>query len=126
MLIRPILLTSILLSGGIVFGPRAHAQDATAGHAVFQQQCAACHSVQAGRNMVGPSLAGVVGRPAGQVAGFRYSAANKASALVWDTATLDRYLTSPKDVVPHTIMTYAGLKDAKKRADLIAYLSTLH
>ena len=76
--------------------------------------------------MVGPSLAGVVGRPAGQVAGFHYSAANKGSALVWDTATLDRYLTSPKDVVPHTIMTYAGLKDAKKRADLIAYLSTLH
>lgn len=126
MLIRRILVTFIVLFCGIVLGPQAFAQDATAGHAVFQQQCSACHSVQSGRNMVGPSLAGVVGRPAGQVAGFHYSAANKGSALVWDTATLDRYLTSPKDVVPHTIMTYAGLKDAKKRADLIAYLSTLH
>ena len=102
------------------------AQDATAGKVVFQAQCGACHSVQAGRNMAGPSLFNVVGRPAGQVAEFRYSPANKASALTWDAATLDRYLTSPKDVVPHTIMTYTGLKDAKKRADLIAYLATVH
>ncbi len=76
--------------------------------------------------MVGPSLFGIVGRPAGQVPGFHYSAANKSSALTWDAATLDRYLTSPRDVVPHTIMTYGGLKDAQKRANLIAYLSTLH
>lgn len=57
--------------------------------------------------------------------GFHYSAANKDSGLTWDEATLNRYLTSPKDVVPHTIMTYAGLKDADKRANLIAYLATL-
>jgi cytochrome c len=67
----------------------------------------------------------VVGRPAGRVAGFHYSPANRDSGLTWDTATLDRYLTSPATVVPHTIMTYAGLKDATKRADLTAYLATL-
>ena len=103
----------------------AHAQDVAAGKSVFQSQCSICHAVQAGRNMVGPSLFGIVGRPAGQVAGFHYSPANKSSALTWDTATLDRYLTSPAAVVPHTIMTYGGLKDAPKRADLIAYLGTL-
>ena len=76
--------------------------------------------------MTGPSLFDIVGRKAGQVPGFHYSEANKTSGLVWDIATLDRYLTSPKDVVTHTTMGYPGLKDAEKRANLIAYLVTLH
>jgi cytochrome c len=104
----------------------ASAQDAAAGEAVFKSQCGICHSLQAGKNLVGPSLFGIVGRPAGKAPGFHYSPANRDSGLTWDAATLDRYLTSPGTVVPHTIMTYGGLKDAKKRADLIAYLSTLH
>ncbi len=104
----------------------ARAQDAAAGKAVFQSQCSVCHSPQPGRNMTGPSLFDIVGRKAGQVAGFHYSAANKSSDLTWDSATLDRYLSSPKEVVPRTIMTYNGLKDADKRASLIAYLATLH
>jgi cytochrome c2 len=102
------------------------AQDAGPGQAVFQSQCSICHSPQKGRNMIGPSLFGVVGRTAGQVEGFHYSPANKASGLTWDEATLDRYLTSPAAVVPHTIMTYGGLKDGARRANLIAYLATLH
>jgi cytochrome c len=76
--------------------------------------------------MVGPSLYGLVGRQAGQIPNFKYSPANKDSGLTWDAATLDRYITSPQAVVPKTIMPYAGLKDAQKRADLIAYLATLH
>ena len=76
--------------------------------------------------MVGPSLFGIVGRRAGQISGFHYSPANKNSGLTWDAATLDRYLTNPAAAVPHTIMTYGGLKDAQKRASLIAYLSTVH
>jgi cytochrome c len=106
-------------------GP-AQAQDAAAGAAVFKSQCGICHSVAAGKNLVGPSLFGIVGRKSGTIAGFHYSPANKASGLTFDAATLDRYLTSPGTVVPHTIMTYAGLKDAQKRKDLIAYLSTVH
>lgn len=73
----------------------AVAQDAGAGAAVFKSQCSICHSPQAGRNMVGPSLFGIVGRQAGTIAGFHYSPANKESGLTWDAATLDRYLTSP-------------------------------
>ena len=117
----PLLLMAVV---GLV--PAAQAQDATAGAAVFKTQCSVCHSPLEGKNMVGPSLFGVVGRVAGQVPGFHYSAANKASGLTWDAATLDRYLTNPQAVVPKTIMPYAGLKDQSKRADLIAYLSTLH
>jgi cytochrome c len=104
----------------------ARAQDAAAGAAVFKTQCAACHSPLEGKNLVGPTLFGVVGRVAGQVPGFHYSPANKDSGLTWDAPTLDRYLISPKDVVPKTTMTYAGLKDDQKRADLIGYLTTLH
>lgn len=103
----------------------AVAADATAGQAVFKSQCSVCHSIVAGKNAVGPSLFGIVGRKSGQIEGFRYSAANKNSNLTWDEATLDKYLTSPKAVVPGTIMTYAGVKDDTKRADLIAYLATL-
>lgn len=125
MRLEHLLLGCLIASGGVSAAGPATAQDAVGGRAVFQSQCSICHSVQAGRNMVGPSLFGIAGRPAGQVPGFRYSPANKGSALIWDAATLDRYLTSPRDVVPHTTMNYAGLKDATKRADLIAYLSAL-
>lgn len=116
-------LAALCVSGA---GGAARAADAAAGQAVFKSQCGICHSVQAGRNMIGPSLAGIVGRKAGQEPNFHYSPANKSSGLTWDEATLDRYLTSPQTVVPHTIMTYGGLKDTAKRADLIAYLATLH
>jgi cytochrome c len=102
------------------------AAEVAAGEAVFKSQCSICHSVQQGRNLVGPSLFGVVGRHSGQIPGFHYSTANKSSGLIWDAATLDRYLTNPQAVVPHTLMTYGGLTDAEKRAALITYLSTLH
>lgn len=119
-----ILTFALLLSAAATLS--AHAADAGAGQAVFKSQCAVCHSVVAGKNAVGPSLAGILGRKAGSVEGFHYSAANRNSGLTWDEATLDKYLTSPRTVLPGTIMTYAGVKDDAKRADLIAYLATLH
>ena len=103
----------------------AWAGDAAAGQAVFKTQCAICHSPAEGKNMIGPSLFKIVGRASGSVDGFRYSAANKAANLTWDEAVLDKYLTNPKAVVPGTTMTFVGLKDDTKRADLIAYLATI-
>lgn len=103
----------------------AHAQDAAAGAKQFKSQCAVCHSTVEGKNGIGPSLFGVVGRVSGQVEKYHYSEANKKGHLTWDAATLDKYLVSPRTVVPGTKMTYAGLKDDTKRADLIAYLATL-
>lgn len=88
-------------------------------------QCAACHAVEPGKNGIGPSLAGVFGKKAGQVAGYAYSDANKNSGLTWDEATLDEYLTAPMKKVPGTKMTFPGLADPAKRAEMIAYLKTL-
>jgi len=120
MLMKNAVLLALLASGA------ARADDAAAGRAVFAADCSICHSVHADRNMTGPSLFGVVGRRAGQVPHFPYSSANETSALTWNAATLNRYLASPATVVPGTTMTYPGLKDAGKRGDLVAYLTTLH
>ena len=75
--------------------------------------------------MVGPSLFDLIGRKTGSVPGFHYSPASQSASITWDQATLDRYLQGPRSVIPGTTMTYGGLKDDTKRADLIAYLSTL-
>jgi cytochrome c len=104
----------------------AHAQDASAGKTLFARNCSICHSPQPGRNLVGPSLFNVVNRHSGQIPDFHYSDANKNSGLVWNVGTLDRYLTAPRQIVPGTKMTFPGLKDPKQRADVIAYLETLH
>jgi cytochrome c2 len=106
-------------------GWQAWAADPAAGKAVFSSVCSICHSIQPGKNGVGPSLFGVVGRKTGSVPGFHYSPANQNANLIWDTATLDKYLQGPRTVIPGTLMTYSGLKDDTKRADLIAYLATL-
>jgi cytochrome c len=116
----------LIMSFGIVLPLPVRAADAVAGQAVFKSQCSICHSPLEGRNMVGPTLFGLIGRKSSSVAGFRYSPANKAAEITWSTDILDKYITAPRDVVPGTIMTYGGLKDAEKRADLIAYLETLH
>jgi cytochrome c len=108
-----------------VVGPPAKAADPAAGKAVYTSVCSICHSVQQGKNLIGPSLFGIVGRKTGTVPGFHYSTANQNANLTWDQATLDKYLQSPRTVIPGTIMTYAGLKDDTKRGDLIAYLATL-
>jgi cytochrome c len=123
---RSLLLAAIAVSLIPLGAYRAAAQDAAAGQSVFKAQCSICHSVAPGRTLTGPSLAGIIGRKAGSIAGFHYSAANQASGIVWSAATLDPYLANPKQVIPGTTMTYPGLKDAKQRADLIAYLATLH
>lgn len=108
--------------------PAANAQaaDAAAGETVFKRFCTACHIATAdGRRGVGPTLFGVVGRKSGSIDGFRYSNANKNANLTWTPEILDKYLTNPKDVVPGTIMTFAGVKNDTDRANLIAYLQTL-
>jgi len=103
----------------------ALAGDPVAGKTVFQSSCSLCHSVQPGQNKIGPTLFGVVGRKTGAVAGYSYSPANAAANMTWDDATLNKYLESPRTVIPGTKMTYAGVKDPAKRADLISYLDTL-
>ena len=97
--------------------------DATHGAAVFTQ-CKTCHVIDAGVNRIGPSLHAVVGRKAGEMAGFSYSAANKGSGITWTAEKLYQYLEKPMRVVPGTKMAFAGLPKGQDRADVIAYLST--
>ena len=99
----------------------AAAADAARGEQLYAR-CAACHALQYDR--VGPRHCGLLGRRAGSVPGFDYSPAMKRSKLVWTKENLSRFLADPVSVVPGTTMTYAGVDDAKKRADLIAYLGT--
>ncbi|MGX9143742.1 c-type cytochrome [Mesorhizobium sp. 128a] len=96
--------------------------DAAQGQKAFQR-CSACHSTT-DQMKVGPGLGDVIGRTAGTVEGVRYSAAMKASGLVWDEATLDRFLAAPRDVVPKTTMTM-GVPKAEDRQNIIAYLKSL-
>ncbi|MCX7380131.1 MAG: cytochrome c family protein [Alphaproteobacteria bacterium] len=117
--------TMAVLAAALALAPPAAAADPESGQKIFKTQCGACHAVAAGRNLVGPSQFGIVGRKSGSVEGFRYSAANKAANLTWDAATLDTYLTNPKAMIPGTTMTFAGIKSAEQRADVIAYLATL-
>ncbi len=99
------------------------AGDADRGQTVFAR-CRSCHTVAEGRNGVGPSLFGVVGRQAGAVSDFRYSPANRQSDVIWSAETLDAYLENPRQYMPGTYMSFAGLRQPQDRADVIAYLET--
>lgn len=99
--------------------------DPAKGEKVFRK-CQACHAVGAdAKNKVGPQLNGVVGRDWGAVEGYKYSNAliEMGDGKVWDEATLDAYLTKPKDVIPKGKMAFAGLRKEQDRADVIAYLA---
>ena len=96
--------------------------DPVHGKAVFDQ-CKVCHSLDAGKNGVGPSLKGIVGTKAAEVPGFTFSPAMQKSGLVWTPATLSDFLTAPMKKVPGTKMPFAGLSDPKDRDDVIAYLA---
>lgn len=108
----------------------AAAQDADVGMGLFVANCAACHSVSPGVNRAGPSLAGVIDRPAASVAGFQYSPAMRDSGIVWSRPVLSDYLavgtrSRGGDQLVHGVaMHFRGL-GADERADLLAFLGRL-
>ncbi|TXG82331.1 MAG: c-type cytochrome [Sphingomonadales bacterium] len=120
-MIRTIVFASLLsLTGTHAFA----AGDAAAGEKYFNRICKACHSVQPGKNGVGPSLAGVVGRKAGTAAGFKFSPSYGASGATWNAQTLDTYLTDPRKMMKGSRMITKVAAPAD-RANVIAYLATL-
>lgn len=99
--------------------------DVKRGETVFKK-CRSCHKVGDGaRNRVGPQLNLLFQRRAGSIEGFKYSASMLragADGLIWDHHTLDTYLENPKSLISKTRMNFRGLKDARDRADVMAYL----
>jgi cytochrome c len=107
-----------LLSGAALAAPDAAALKR--GEDVYAR-CAACHAIDA--NRTGPQHCGLFGRRAGTAPGFDgYSKAMRASGIVWDEHSLNVFLQDPIKAVPGTAMGYAGVKDDKERAELIAWL----
>lgn len=87
------------------------------------EPCAHCHQIgRDARTTTGPALTGVIGRRAGQVPGYPFSDAMRASGLVWDRDTLARYIASPQAVVPGTRMVFAGLDDPAQIRALVDFI----
>ena len=101
----------------------AHAEGNLQRGARVYGACAACHSLEPGLHLTGPSLAGLWGKKAASVADFpRYSGALKQRDFVWDEVTLNAWLADTKAFVPRTSMTFRGIADDRVRGDLIAFL----
>jgi len=96
------------------------------GATLFKQQCATCHTTNLTDPVrQGPSLLKIVGRPAGKVEGFHYSAGFAKADFVWDDARLDAWLANPQQMVPGAVMAYRQPKP-ETRAAIIAYLKELN
>lgn len=99
----------------------ASAADVKKGERVFRK-CKACHSMEAGKRMIGPSLNGVFGRKAGGVEGYKYSKGMVALGVDWTDETMTEYLKAPRKYVKGTKMAFAGLRKPDDIVNLIAYL----
>lgn len=106
--------------------PALAEQEASDTQVEFNNSCRTCHSMREGDNRLGPTLNGVVGRKAGTVEGFQFSEAMKSSGIVWDEATLDKFITNPETVVHgHKMQPFGGVANAEDRSKIIAYLKSI-
>lgn len=117
---RSAILTPLLSLSLLAAALPAHAAgDPVAGEKLYVR-CQGCHSIET--NRVGPRHQGLFGRAAGSLEDYNYSEAMRASGVVWDETTLDKFLTAPREFIKGTKMPFSGMKDPQERADLIAWL----
>ena len=111
---------ALTLLGGIAAVP-VFAQDD--GQTAFNNNCRTCHTMEEGDNRQGPSLAGVVGRKAGSLPDYNFSASMKQSDIVWDEASLDQFIANPDQVVSgNSMKPYGGITDAALRKTIVEFL----
>src|SRR5450755_4165082 len=113
-------------AGFLIASSPAFSADASAGKALFRQRCTVCHTAESGDGggAQGPSLIGVLGRPAASAHQFSYTQALRDSKLTWDRATLARFLDAPAGMVPGTSMVLA-VPNETDRDNLIAYFQSV-
>lgn len=110
---------------GVSLAQNAPGGDPKRGAQVFKVQCSVCHTAAQGAgHSIGPNMYGVVGRPAGTAAGFKYSEAMGKVKVDWSPANLDQYLENPWTIAPGTPMALV-VPSAKNRTDVIAFLASL-
>lgn len=115
-----------LLASAIVASVSSAAYSQTPdGQQAFNNSCRTCHTVKAGDNRQGPSLAGIVGKKAGTTEGFNFSPSLAQSDLTWDEATLDKFIENPEAVASGNAMKpYGGVADPAQRKSIIEYLKS--
>jgi cytochrome c len=111
-------LAALIIAGAQV---SVRAADPERGKAAFDK-CAACHGLGDEKDTDGPTLKDVMGRKAGSLEDYRYSAAMKRSGVTWTPATLDTFIADPQGFIKGNRMAFAGITNSDERADLIAYL----
>ena len=115
----------ITIAGTLLLQQSGAAADPGRGEQLYKRTCQSCHATDAAaRNVAGPRLWGVVGRPAAAVEGFRYSPAMSSSGITWSRENLDAYLANPRGKVPGTTMLIS-VANPTDRGDLLDYLETL-
>ncbi|MGL4413505.1 c-type cytochrome [Roseinatronobacter monicus] len=124
--LKPLILVGALLAPTTVLGQATPIGDAAAGAQVYQRECASCHQIGDGaEHRIGPHLNRIFDRRAGSHDDFRYSEAlvrQGRDGLFWDLARLHAYIENPRALVSGTRMSYRGLRDKERRANLIAYM----
>lgn len=110
----------LIVLSGAALAQGAKSED---GPLLFNNACRTCHTVKEGDNRLGPNLHAIVGRKSGALANYPYSDSMAKADLVWDKATLDRFLANPEAVVRgNKMQPYGGIASVEDRAKIIAYL----
>jgi cytochrome c len=129
MLRTPVLQIAAFFAAILYQPDPSRAQNLAEGRRLFETTCTPCHNYEKGGepDMYGQTLNlyGVIGRKAASMAGFEYSEDLRKSGIVWNEATIDKFITAPKKLFPGTRMELPGVEDEKTRTGIIGYLGSL-